>query len=219
MSNPNQRALFITFEGGEGAGKSTIVERLAQDLRDRGFDVVATREPGGSKLGEQIRQWLLQHQGEVVIGDCAELLLFLAARAQHVSEVIKPALAQGKIVLCDRFNDSTVAYQGVARGLGMEAVERECAFACQGVAPDVTLFLDIDPLTGLARTRKASKASASAGEVDRIEAEQIAFHEQVREALYLLEQKHPLRIRRVDASQPLQQVYEESRDIVLSALS
>ena len=119
-------SLFITFEGGEGAGKSTLLKKLAHDLNQKGYEVVITREPGGSLLGKQIRQWLLNRNESILIHSVPELLLFLADRAQHLEEVIKPALANGKVVICDRFNDSTVAYQGAARGLGVEFVQNLC---------------------------------------------------------------------------------------------
>lgn len=124
------KGFFVTLEGGEGAGKSSLVSFLAQLLKERGYEVVVTREPGGTPLGEMIRHWLLTHQDSIQIGDQAELLLFLAARAQHIEEIIKPALEAGKIVLCDRFNDSTVAYQGVARRLDPVYVQQLCDLVC-----------------------------------------------------------------------------------------
>lgn len=167
MSNP----FFITFEGGEGAGKSTLLQRMARELEARGHQVVVTREPGGSALGEHIRRWLLNRDASFTVGMKAELLLFLAARAQHIEELILPALKAGKIVLCDRFNDSTVVYQGYARGLGAQDVQELCRVACGAVVPDLTFFLDVDVRLGLRRTQGAHKENAGAGEVDRIEAE------------------------------------------------
>lgn len=219
MSPPMQRPLFVTFEGGEGAGKSTIIKRLLRELKMLGLSVLSTREPGGAKLGEQIRAWLLHHQPEVSIGARAELLLFLAARAQHLEEVIEPALAEKRIVLCDRFNDSTIAYQGAARGLGVGLVEQLCEFTCKGTTPDITFFLDVDPQVGLARTRKTAKDSAAQGEVDRIESEKLTFHEMVRDALSVLAQNHPQRIKKIDAAQSLEAVYEQCRAILLKTLS
>jgi dTMP kinase len=218
MSKPKHHSLFVTLEGGEGSGKSTVIERLSEGLKAKGFDVLTTREPGGSDLGEQIRIWLLHHKPEVSVGDYAELLLFLAARAQHLEELILPALDKGKIVLCDRFNDSSVAYQGAARGLGVDVVEQQCNLACHGVVPDVTLFMDVDPEIGLERTRKTVKASALKGEVDRIESEKMAFHEKVREAMQTLAKKHSHRMKTVDASQTLDEVYEQCLTIVLDAI-
>lgn len=210
--------LFITLEGGEGCGKSSMIERLTKELESRGFSVIKTREPGGSTLGEQIRTWLLHHKNDVKVGDYAELLLFLAARAQHVEEVIEPALKEGKVVLCDRFNDSTISYQGVARGLGIDKVTDLCALTCNGVTPSMTLFFDVDPVVGLERTRQTSKSSALQGEVDRIESEELIFHERVREGMHILAKKDPKRIKTIDAAKPLEVMYQETLSLVLSYL-
>ena len=135
-------ALFITFEGGEGAGKTTLINSIVDAILAHGRRVVKVREPGGSSLGEDLRTLVLRHSEP--ISPYAELCLFLASRAQHIFEVIAPALKAGKIVLCDRFNDSSIAYQGSARGLGMGRVSEVCAFFSQGLTPDLTLYLDID---------------------------------------------------------------------------
>src|SRR6187431_1687241 len=148
-----KRGIFITIEGGEGAGKTTLIESLYQHLLGLGREVLKTREPGGTPLGEEIRKILLHSTGPV--SPYAELSLFLASRAQHISELIAPALAAGKVVLCDRFNDSTIAYQGMARGLGMEEVAAVCRFICAGLEPQLTLYLDIDPAVGLSRAKKS----------------------------------------------------------------
>lgn len=205
----SMKSLFITLEGGEGSGKSTLLFKLERELTKRGLQAVKTREPGGSSLGEQMRQWLLAAKSDVSISPFAELFLFLAARAQHLEEVIKPSLASGKIVICDRFNDSTIAYQGFARGLGMDLVERLCDVVCQGVMPEITFFLDVNPQEGLRRTRKAHKDNAVAGEVDRIESEQLAFHERVRAGLHKLAANYPERIFVVDANQSADAVYKQ----------
>lgn len=197
-----KRGHFITLEGGEGAGKSSVLSRLQKLLLREGYEVVATREPGGTSLGEAIRRWLLASSEEEKIDVTAELLLFLAARSQHLSEIIKPALALGKIVICDRFNDSTLAYQGYARGLALDEVTRLCEFACGGLEPDRTYLLDLDPQVGMSR--------ATANRVrDRLESEGIAFHTQVRKAFLALARQHPQRIRIIDASQPLADVVNE----------
>lgn len=203
------KSLFITLEGGEGSGKSTLIDKLETEFRKSARPVVKTREPGGSSLGEQMRHWLLSAKGSVPISSYAELFLFLAARAQHLEEVIKPALSQGKLILCDRFNDSTIAYQGYARGLGVDLVERLCDLVCQGVMPDLTFFLDVDPKEGLRRTRKAHKEHASSGEVDRIESEELSFHERVREGMLKQARKYPERIVVIDASKSSDQVFRE----------
>jgi dTMP kinase len=210
---------FITFEGGEGAGKSSVIAHIAAALRLEGFEVLCTREPGGTPLGEQIRHWLLDNKQTVQIGDTSELFLFLAARAQHLAELIRPALKRGYIVLCDRFNDSTIAYQGAARGLGVEYVEKLCRLACHDTLPDITLLLDVPTEAGLQRTRAASKENAKAGEVDRIESEKKEFHEKVRQALLALAAKEPDRYLVIDASQTLHHVQQEAKDKIFKSLS
>ncbi|MBT3394585.1 MAG: dTMP kinase [Waddliaceae bacterium] len=191
--------MFITFEGGEGSGKSTAIERLALELQKRNLPIVITREPGGSKLSEVIRQWLLSNETDAAVGDRAELLLFLAARAQHVEELIKPAINDGKIVLCDRFNDSSIAYQGHARGFGAEEVETLCSFACDNIWPELTFFFDIDPKIGLARLDGN----------DRIESEDIDFHNTVREGFLAQAKKYPERYCIIDATQTKDGVYND----------
>ncbi|MBS0625308.1 MAG: dTMP kinase [Verrucomicrobia bacterium] len=187
--------LFITFEGGEGAGKTTLIEEIYWKLKGTDLDVVKTREPGGTKVGEEIRKVLLANSNPP-ISPYTELCLFLASRTQHIVEVIIPALEQKKIVLCDRFNDSTIAYQGAARGLGMKKVAEFCSFISQKLEPHLTLYLDIDPKIGLKRIKR------SRGEKDRIEAETMTFHSKIREAFLTLHQKHPGRFQLLDASQP-----------------
>lgn len=203
-----KRSLFITLEGGEGAGKSTLLKALERDLLSKGRQVVTTREPGGSLLGEKIRLWLLGHDVQFLIHQKAELLLFLAARAEHLEEVIKPSLAAGKIVICDRFNDSTVAYQGVARGLGLEKVQHLCDLICEGIVPDLTFFLDVDPNVGLKRALDSHKENANAGEFDRIESEKLEFHKRVREGMLELAKRYPERIFVIDASQSPEAVFQ-----------
>lgn len=212
------QALFISVEGGEGAGKSTLIEQYVLTLRARGIDFVVTREPGGTVLGDQIRSWLLNADKSIKIGDKAELLLFLAARAQHIEEVITPALKAGKVVVCDRFNDSTIAYQGAGRHLGVEWVRDLCLKVCGPVVPDLTLYLDVDPTIGLQRTRRTSKATALAGEVDRIEAEKNDFHERVRQAFISFSEEEPRRFCVIDANQAQRQVIERAKEVLEHAL-
>lgn len=204
------KPLFITFEGGEGAGKTTLMNGIEAELHSRGYSVVKTREPGGSKLGEDLRNILLNHDEQTKISTMAELLLFLAARAQHLEEVIRPALNSGKVVLCDRFNDSTVAYQGSARGLGTDDVATMCNLVCREITPDMTIYLDIHPAEGLQRTRESSKENAAKGHVDRIESEKIAFHEKVRKAFLAIAKKNPGRFCIIDASRPVATVLAEA---------
>ncbi|KIC73845.1 Thymidylate kinase [Neochlamydia sp. EPS4] len=203
--------LFITIEGGEGAGKTTLIEKLAAVLTSFGYAVVKTREPGGSRLSTHIREWLLNRNADLPIGYKAELLLFLAARAQHLEELIRPALEKGKVVLCDRFNDSTIVYQGIGRGLGMDYVKQICECVSENLNPDLTLFLDVDPQIGLMRTRKASKENAGRGEVDRIEAERLDFHKRVRQGFLSLARQSPERIRVIDANQAEDAVFRQAK--------
>lgn len=203
MSQKANSSYFITFEGGEGAGKTTLIKSLKRILEEKGHLVVQTREPGGSILSEKIRDLLLHRDKNLLIGNRAELLLFLSARAEHVEEVIKPALDSGKIVLCDRFSDSSVAYQGYARGLGMEEVEGLSSFATGGVIPDLTFFLDLDPAVGLAR---ASKSRA----LDAIEQEKAEFHARVREGFIKIAELNPERVKLIDASQNKNQVLNQA---------
>ena len=186
-----QRGAFITFEGGEGSGKSTQLHLLASRLESAGLPVRILREPGGTPVGEAVRALLLdpEHTGLDAI---AELLLYEASRAQLVAEVIEPALESGEIVLCDRFCDSTVAYQGFGRGLPLADVTALNAIATGGLAPDRTVLLDIDPELGLSR--------ATAHGADRLESEDIAFHRRVREGFLSVATAEPLRVRVVDAS-------------------
>jgi dTMP kinase len=213
-----KKSLFITLEGGEGAGKTSLISKLNDALETLDFEVVVTREPGGTKLGELLRNWLLNPNADTIIGNKAETLLFLAARAQHIEELIQPALAKNKIVICDRFNDSTIAYQGGGRQLGMELIQKLCDLACGEVKPDITLFLDVNPEVGLSRTKKIAKENAPMGEVDRIEAEKMKFHYHVRETFQKIAQQDPKRFRILDAHQPQEIVFEQALHIIKSAL-
>lgn len=204
------KGLFITLEGGEGSGKSTLLIQLKDHLSSRGCEVITTREPGGSKLGEIIRQLLLNRDPTLTIGSQAELLLFLAARAQHIEEIIRPAIRAGKIVLCDRFNDSTIAYQGAARGLNTKETQHLCQTVCGEIQPNLTLFLDVDPMEGLIRTKHLDKEQAAQGHLDRIELETLEFHEKVRQGFLQIAKKEPLRVYHIDANQPQPTVFQEA---------
>ena len=201
---------FVTLEGGEGSGKTTLLHQLAACLTQRGYDVITTREPGGTRLGETIRDWLLHQDPSTSIGHQAELLLFLAARAQHIEEKIIPALEAGKIVLCDRFNDSTIAYQGGARGLGIRYVKKLCQLICGAVMPQLTLFLNVSPEIGLSRSKSVHKEHALSGELDRIESEALSFHRKIQQTLEFLAKREPLRIYTIDANQPQDLVLKEA---------
>ncbi len=200
-TNPHPGRL-ITFEGGEGAGKSTQQALLARRLRDRGLDVVTTREPGGCPLAEEIRRWLVGGQPGTMSAR-TELLLILAARVAHVEQMILPALQRGAWVLCDRFLDSTVAYQGHGRGLDLALLHQWHEWALGSLIPDRTLLLDIAPEVGLAR---AGRAVSAGSHPDRFEQETLAFHQRVRAGFQALARESPERICIVDAVQAVAQV-------------
>lgn len=197
--------MFITFEGGDGAGKSTVISRVKEQFERLGKKVVLTREPGGVPLAEEIRKWLLH--SPFALSSRAELFLFLAARAQHVDEKIKPALALGYVVLCDRFTDSTLAYQGFARELGIEVLRPLCAQATGGLEPNLTFYLDLDPRIGLARAQGG----------DRMEGETLHFHEKVRRGFLRLAEQSPERIRVIDASKSPDEVFNQVMSYVDTA--
>lgn len=180
----NATGSFIVFEGGEGAGKSTQVRLLADALTARGVEVVLTREPGGTPTAEAIRALVLDpaHQG---LNDRAEALLFAAARAEHVAALIRPALTRGATVICDRYIDSSVAYQGLGRGLGADQIAELSAWATDDLVPDLTVVLDIDPTVGLARAGQVS------AQPDRMESESLVFHQMVRQAFLSAAQAEP----------------------------
>ena len=189
--------VFVTFEGGEGAGKSTQVERLARTLRARtGRQVVTTREPGGTRRAEEIREALLAGIAKPY-GPFAEALLFSAARIDHLDGLIRPALAQGAVVLCDRFSDSTRAYQGAAGGLDTATVAALERIVVGETRPDLTLILDLPPETGLAR---AKARATTGGEADRFEAEALDFHARLRAAFLAIAQAEPRRCAVIDAA-------------------
>ena len=188
---------FISFEGGEGVGKSTQIARLATTLRAEGRDVVVTREPGGTDLGAAVRRILLTPGNHVTAR--AEALLYAADRAHHVETVIEPALAAGKVVICDRYADSTFAYQGAGRALESGDVRRIMEFAVADRWPDLTLLLDVDPRIGLQRAR-------GGGDGDRIEAEGLDFHDAVRRGFLELAEASPQRFAVIDASGTLDEV-------------
>lgn len=191
------RGRFITFEGGEGCGKSTQVRRLAAALEATGIEVVLTREPGGTRLAELVRG-LLKDEREDPPCDRSELLLFLAARAQLVKNVIRPALAAGKWVVSDRFSDSTFAYQGYGRGLPLDVIRLANDFACDGLKPDLTLLLDVDAATAARRMR--GREAATATTADRIEQAGDAFHARLAQGFQELAAAEPERIKQIDAS-------------------
>lgn len=181
-----KKGLFITFEGPEGCGKSTHSRLLRDFLNRRSYNCVLTREPGGTKAGEEIRSLLLHSDG-VKISDLAELFLFEAARSQIVEELIRPSLAKGKIVICDRFSDATVCYQGYAGGVDLKSIETLNDVATCGVTPDITILLDIDTITGLKRAKGKG--------TDRMERKRIAYHRRVRSGYLKLAKRYHGRIK------------------------
>lgn len=204
--------IFVTFEGGEGSGKTTHLKRLAHHLRDLGDEVVETRDPGGTTIGKEIRTLLLSPES-APISYAAELLLYEASRAQLVREVLDPAIARGAIVLCDRFTDSTIAYQGFGRGLDLSLIRRLNHFATGGLAPDLTILLDLDPRIGLERCTRGSRAGLVPR--DRLEAEPLAFHQRIREGYLALSREEPERIRVMNAAMSMHEVEAAVRDEVL----
>jgi dTMP kinase len=207
--------LFVSFEGGEGAGKSTQIRRLAERLRGLGHDVLVTREPGGSPGAEAVRHVLLSGAAEM-FGTRMEAILFAAARNDHVEEVIRPALARGTIVLCDRFMDSSRVYQGVTGNLEPDFIEALQRVAVNGVVPDCTLILDIPAEIGLERARKRASASAAP---DRFEKEEMQTHEKRREAFLDIAARDPDRCHVIDAQRPEDAIADEIAGIIEERLT
>ncbi|MBS0636962.1 MAG: dTMP kinase [Verrucomicrobia bacterium] len=205
--------LFVTLEGGEGAGKSTLASRL-QDALKASYEVVLTREPGGTSISEEIRKLVLHYKGHVA--NKSELFLFLAARIQHLDELIRPAVTRGAVVICDRFTDSTIAYQGEARGLGRDYVASCCSLATGGYEPDITFYIDIDPKVGILRTHKRTKSSHEA--YDRLENEALGFHEKVRAAYQKLAAQNPERIITLDGTQSPDALFSAAYAALLNRL-
>ncbi|TCT30241.1 dTMP kinase [Martelella mediterranea] len=212
-----QDGIFISFEGGEGVGKSTQIRRLAERLKQKGYQVVLTREPGGSAGAEAVRHILLSGAAQP-FGVGMEVLLFSGARNDHVEAVIKPALAQGKVVLCDRFMDSSRVYQGTAGGLTrpfISAVER---IAVDGVLPDRTLILDLDTIEGLKRVSRRSSQTAGPAAPDRFEKDDVTVHENRRQAFLEIARREPERCKVIDAGLNADAVAESVWDAVLPLL-
>lgn len=195
------RGLFITIEGPDGAGKTSVIEKLFPRLQaSTSVPIMKTREPGGIAIAEKIREVILDPQNKLM-DERTEALLYAAARRQHLVEKVWPALESGTLVLCDRFVDSSLAYQGAGRKIGIQAVAAINEFAIEGTTPDLTLYLDIDAKTGLARIQKNRQA-----QIDRLDAESLEFHERVRTAYLQLAAENTERIKVIDASQELDQV-------------
>jgi dTMP kinase len=200
------RGLFITFEGVEGSGKTTVAKAIAENLRQKGLTVTVTAEPGATSVGSHIRQLLATFDERTA---WAEVFLFLADRAEHVAKVIKPALERGEIVLCDRFTDSTIAYQGFGLGLPLEWLTHLNSIATNGLVPDLTLLLDIDPEMGLKRSQRETV----------FERRSLDFHQRVRWGYFWLAKQEPHRVKIIDASQPLEFVLTQAMQLVEEALA
>jgi len=205
-----KRGLFITFEGMDGSGKTSQIHRLARRLRAEGRTVLETAEPGGTEIGMQIRHILLDAKNRA-LAPAAELLLYFASRAQNVEQWILPALDRGEIVISDRFTDSSLVYQGCGRGLGAENVMALDRIACRGLKPDLTLFLDIDLATSLAR---AESRNVRVNRADRMEQEPGAFYEKVRDAYKALAAAEPERFRILDGNENAERVAEQVWKVV-----
>ena len=210
MTGSDTRAKFITLEGGEGAGKSTSRDFIVLLLEDQNIPFIQTREPGGTPIGETLRDVLLSKEGTAP-SVTAELLMVFAARAQHLHEVIEPALRDGKWVLCDRFTDATYAYQGYGRGFELGQIEALETLVQRGRHPDLTILFDIDPRLGMTRARQRA-------ELDRFEEEHMEFFDRVREG-YLTRAKNEARFRVIDASQSIDLVQQALRELLLPMLS
>jgi dTMP kinase len=210
------RGSFITFEGIEGTGKSTQIALLAKHLTALGKSVVLTREPGGTPIGDQVRRVLLDPANSA-LDPKAELLLYAASRAQHLAELIAPALAAGKVVLCDRFSDATLAYQGYGRGIDRELIISLDRLVTGGMRPDLTVLLDIKTAAGLARARSRNSTAGLESE-GRFENEELAFHDRVRQGYLALAKQDPGRFRIIDAAPQAEAVQERIRAAVDEAV-
>ena len=205
---------FVTFEGIEGSGKTTQIQLLSTHLEERGVDHVLTREPGGTMIGDQVRRLVLDPAVPMV--PASELLLYAAARAQHLAQVIRPALDDGRMVLCDRFTDATIAYQGYGRGLSIDLIGRLHALEALALVPDRTLLFDLEPAAALERARRRDISKAV--DETRFEALGLEFHERVRAGYLELARRHPDRIVRIDARGAPAEVQERVRAAVAQVL-
>ena len=206
-----EKGLFITFEGCEGSGKTTVSKYLYNRLKEEGYDVIYSREPGGVDIAEQIRSVILNVRN-TAMDPRTEALLYAASRRQHLAEIVLPALKAGKIVLCDRFVDSSLVYQGYARGIGIDKVWELNQFAIDDCMPDLTLYYDVDVETGLSRVR-------SRGEMNRLDSENVEFHRSVRKAYQMIAEKYPERIVTIDSNRPLREVEEESYTLLKNRIN
>jgi dTMP kinase len=208
---------FISFEGVEGSGKTTQIRLAGQFLLDKGYPVVMTQEPGGTPLGDRIREILLNRGGFDISGN-AEVFLFAAARAQHTDSVILPALEKGDVVLCDRFSDATIAYQAYGRGLPLGAVREVCRLASKGISPHLTLLFDLPVETGLERAFRRIASRDEDRREDRFEREHLDFHRRIREGYLSIAREEPNRVKVIDASRDIDSTRREVGFILSSFL-
>ena len=204
--------MFITIEGPEGSGKTTAVDTAVKELEKMGYQIVRTREPGGTPISEQIRNVILD-KNNTAMDQRTEALLYAASRRQHLVEKVWPALKEGKIVVCDRYLDSSLAYQGGARGLGVDNILNVNNFATEGTFPDLTLLFDLQPELGLARI-----AANSNREVNRLDLEKLEFHKKVRDTFLELAKRYPERFVVIDASQSREEVAKKTLEVMLSRI-
>ncbi|MFA6104774.1 MAG: dTMP kinase [Victivallaceae bacterium] len=208
------KGLFITFEGPEGAGKTTQLKMLSGYFAGLGRECVVTREPGGTPIAEQLRELVKHHSGDEPVFAETELLLFAASRAQHVRFLIEPAVARGSVVLCDRFADSTTAYQGYARQLDMDFIRRLNQYAVGNCVPDMTILLDLPPEDGFKRTATRME---TAGRHDRIEAEALTFHHLVRQGFLAIAKAEPQRVKVVSALAAAEVIHQQITELIRNA--
>jgi dTMP kinase len=213
MKKIAEKGLFITFEGGEGGGKTSVINKVQKDLEKRGIAYIKTREPGGIPIADEIRTIILS-VNNTAMDERTEALLYAAARRQHLVEKVVPALKLGMLVICDRFVDSSLVYQGHARGLGIDEIFRINQFAIDDLMPDLTLWLDIDPVIGLERIH-----SGRSQEINRLDLESLAFHQKVREGYQILHERYPNRIQRIDANQTLEEVHRDVQKVIMERIA
>ena len=205
------KGIFITFEGPEGSGKTSVITAVKDYLEKEGFDILTTREPGGIKIAEDIRDIILNKENTMMDAH-AEALLFAASRSQHFNEKVIPALQQGKVILCDRFIDSSLAYQGHARGLGIDEVYNINKFAIGNQLPDLTIFIDVPPKVGLDRVFSNTR------KIDRLDLESIEFHEKVYEGYMIVCEKFSDRVVKIDGTNNVEQVIEDTLQAIKKRL-
>lgn len=206
-------ALFITFEGPEGAGKTTIINMVTEEFLKLGLNFISTREPGGIRIAENIRNIILNPEN-TEMDKRTEALLYAAARRQHLAEKVLPALEEGKLVLCDRFIDSSLAYQGVGRGIGIDEIYKINEFAINGLMPHLTIYFDLDPKIGLQRVHQADER-----EINRLDLEELDFHLKVQSGYSEIISREPKRFKVIDASKSIEEVYEATLQAILEKIS